>query len=738
MISKIYMNEYATYKNEGAYLDDCKKINFIYGANGSGKSVISNYLQVCSNDTYDMEYACCNVEWSTEFKSDIYVYNSSFIESNFKSTIPGIFTLGRANIIEQETIDANKAKREQIYNKYIATIDARNRIKQNIQDKTLDFKNTVWQRILKKYLNDFKDAFYGVRSSKDKFLNELINRFKSNNGEYQPLVKLKERAAILYSDNLKRCNTIDLDIYSVKHQISMIISDPVWQTVVIGSKDIDIGKLIHELDNSDWVSKGIDYINAGSTVCPFCQQETITDEFRHKLEMFFNRDYKDQIDKIKNLIADYSECKDIVINELHNIMNNSEIFSVGKVDKESFAKDCQLLIDAFDKNLQLMETKQNEPSRKIDIYDSNSIIDDICNCILTANENIRRYNKLANDADKESRRLRDDLWAFCLTENEKMISDYHKNIKRMHFELSIIDSQIEHLKEQINQLDEVIKNQEETLTGVTPSINAINQILQTYGFTNFKIEPSNIQTNSYEIRRNDGQLANYTLSDGEITFITFLYFMQLVKGAFEVDKISNKKIFVLDDPINALDSTMLNVVSNMINTLAADVQNDISNIEQLFLFTHNVFLFKEASSNLVDDNVNYWIIRKTHDKSYITNYERYNPINTYYNLLWCEIKDSNSIISIKNSMRRILEHCFKFSNDDDRDEHILNLFKSKRDKLMCDSFLGWLHSEEYDEIEEASLNKYKDCFRQIFDNSGNGSHYTTMMNFGNKNMYWKK
>lgn len=44
MIKNIHMKKCAPYDENGSSLRDCKKINFIYGANGSGKSTISNFL----------------------------------------------------------------------------------------------------------------------------------------------------------------------------------------------------------------------------------------------------------------------------------------------------------------------------------------------------------------------------------------------------------------------------------------------------------------------------------------------------------------------------------------------------------------------------------------------------------------------------------------------------------------------------------------------------------------------
>ena len=49
MITKIQMKECSPYDVNGAELDECKKINFVYGANGSGKSTISEFLRTYGN-----------------------------------------------------------------------------------------------------------------------------------------------------------------------------------------------------------------------------------------------------------------------------------------------------------------------------------------------------------------------------------------------------------------------------------------------------------------------------------------------------------------------------------------------------------------------------------------------------------------------------------------------------------------------------------------------------------------
>ena len=71
----------------------------------------------------------------------------------------------------------------------------------------------------------------------------------------------------------------------------------------------------------------------------------------------------------------------------------------------------------------------------------------------------------------------------------------------------------------------------------------------------------------------DGSLVSNTLSEGEETFISFLYFMQLAFGSQDKEKVSNKKILVIDDPICSLDSNILYIVSAMIKDL---IRNSIN------------------------------------------------------------------------------------------------------------------------------------------------------------------
>lgn len=105
MIEKILVNKIATYSRPVEILP--KKLNFIYGSNGSGKTTISNLI----ND-YDLSDDCL-VEMNNPSNIKTLVYNKQFVENNFTqstSSVKGIFTLGEDTIHAQEELKKLKAE----------------------------------------------------------------------------------------------------------------------------------------------------------------------------------------------------------------------------------------------------------------------------------------------------------------------------------------------------------------------------------------------------------------------------------------------------------------------------------------------------------------------------------------------------------------------------------------------------------------------------------------------------
>ena len=109
MIESIEVKSFATFDDDGVEIIDLKKINFVYGANGSGKTTISNYLTNPSKE----EYKNCTITWKQANKLPTLVYNKQFRETNFgTSSIKGVFTLGKATKEEKEKIKVHEKLRD--------------------------------------------------------------------------------------------------------------------------------------------------------------------------------------------------------------------------------------------------------------------------------------------------------------------------------------------------------------------------------------------------------------------------------------------------------------------------------------------------------------------------------------------------------------------------------------------------------------------------------------------------
>ena len=102
---------------------------------------------------------------------------------------------------------------------------------------------------------------------------------------------------------------------------------------------------------------------------------------------------------------------------------------------------------------------------------------------------------------------------------------------------------------------------------------------------------------SYKLVREDKSDAKQTLSEGEKTFVTFLYFYHLLKGSDTESGINTDRVVVFDDPVSSLDSEILFIVGSLIKKVFDETRNRSSLIKQVFVLTHNVYFHQEVSFN---------------------------------------------------------------------------------------------------------------------------------------------
>lgn len=726
------MRNCATYDESGIELSECSKVNFIYGPNGSGKSTISNYFQ----DTTEPKYADCSVEWEFNQPLELLVYNRHFKESNFSGDIDGIFTLGKDVIDDMTAIDALKARKKGLSDEVKKKKILLQQKKEELEKYTHDFQDTIWNVILKQNEADFQEAFAGYRGSKKTFFNQVIKRYKDGHSSPHSREELLKKASTLFAEKPEKHDLLKLEYKDILEELHSVETSDLWAMHIVGNQDVPIAALISHLGNSDWVQNGMKYLG-DDCKCPFCQQDTITDALKSQLEQFFNREYETYLQTLSIFQTSYEECSQRMIKLLTEILTNDSFFSVSQVDIGRI----KALIDAVQANINAnkseIEKKIKEPSRSVAL--NRTDIESILKLISAGNKTIQNHNTMVDNFATEKNNLIAEIWTFLLDEQEALISGYLKDYKNFDKAITGIGSSIDSYEKEIDEKEKQIIEKNKNISSVQPTVDEINRLLKAYGFNNFKIVPSPTKDNCYQIQRPDGSLASDTLSEGEETFISFLYFLQLTKGATDISRVSTEKILIIDDPICSLDSTILYIVSCLVKALISDVKNDNSNIKQIFIFTHNVFFHKEASfvegKPDSSNNVCYWILHKDESVSKIIPYQHNNPIHTSYELLWRELREINtsSFITIQNTMRRIIENYFGMLGNRKYD-HIKKKFQTIEEQQICESLFYWIndgsHSipdDLYIDSYSDSIEKYKAVFKEVFDISGHIAHYNMMM-----------
>lgn len=732
MIRTISIKNTATFNETGIEVSEFKKVNFFYGANGSGKTTISNFIYEPTNARFPE----CQLKWQNDIELKSLVYNKEFRDRNFgKGTIDGVFTLGQATKEEAELIEEKRKELKELKEKGIqqkSVLDKQVEKRDSLEE---DFREEVWTSIYKKHEISFKEAFKGVMQKKP-FLVRLLDEFENNTSDLKTIEELKERAETILGETpikIPEIPTIDFA------RLSEIKQEDIWSKKIIGKSDVEIAKLIQRLNINDWVNEGKKHLQENET-CPFCQEETITQSFRNQLESYFDETFISDTKKTKDLNDDYVRIFENIINELLQIESTEKINKKTKLDLDKFSSLLKTLNSQFVANKELLNSKLKEPSRSIELTSTKEQLEEIEKLITTANALIKKHNDIVDNYATERNKLVNEIWKFIIEDNRTRIEYFVKHKNGLQKGIDNIAKKVTELRDEYKKLDKEIKELTKNVTSIQPSVDEINQTLKSFGFQNFEIVPSQIGTNQYQIQRADGELAESTLSEGEITFITFLYFLQLVKGSTNEAEITDERILVIDDPISSLDSNVLFVVSSLLKEITKKIRNNEGNIKQLILLTHNVYFHKEVSfingRTKECNETNFWILRKIDNVSYLQDFELTNPIQNSYELLWRELKnkDNNSGITIQNTMRRIIENYFKILGQYE-DDDLINKFNNPQEKEICRSLICWINEGSHTipddlfvELQDNTIENYFKVFNSIFKETGHIEHYNMMMN----------
>ena len=331
-----------------------------------------------------------------------------------------------------------------------------------------------------------------------------------------------------------------------------------------------------------------------------------------------------------------------------------------------------------------------------------------------------------------------DVWTFLSEKAKGEIKKHQMIMKDLQKKLERRQEEHKAASESLYQADDNIRTAELMLTSLQPAIDKINKTLEGNGFNNFKIQPSPTKHDRYQIQRADGSYVNNSLSEGEQTFITFLYYMQLASGMDKNTNMDTRRVLVIDDPISSLDSDVMQIVNMMLRKLINEVLEGKSNIEQVIVLTHNKEFYRLLSQRKKNDQVHYYKLMKDDGVSRVLSCGIDNPMKSDYAMQWEELrmlKAGHSVPNAQTAMRKIVDAYFVRLGGYGKYELIEKYFSDNAEeritamtllKLMDEGSHGVSDESYVGDMEEVNR-RYLKVFKRLFEKTGHLAHYEMMM-----------
>lgn len=730
MIESITIADVATYGSTPETFDGLSQFNFVFGSNATGKTTLTRVI--ADEDSFPT----CKVTWQRGTKLQPMVYNLDFVDRNFyqSAELRGVFTLGEKHEAILQKIAVAKTELD-VLTKRIETLtqglqgdDGTGGKKGELAALESALKDKCWAQ-KQKHDAALQGAFEGYRGSAEKFKAKVIHEWTSNSATLAPLAELEKRAETVFGptpvaeQSIPSVETAKLVAYE---------SDPILKKRVIGKGDVDIAALIKKLGNSDWVREGRTFYEASEGVCPFCQQST-TEAFAQSLNEYFDEAFETDSKAIDELSTNYRTDSARIQQQIAEIIAApSKFLNVEKLKAEKELLDSRVTI-----NMQRLAGKKREPSQSVELESLSNVGAAIKTLVDGTNALVAEHNKMVANLSQERSMLTAQVWKYLLERELKDDSAAYKSSRdALDKAITAMETQITTAKTDKAKKQVEIRELERQTTSIQPTIDEINALLSSFGFRGFSLAKADDGA-SYKLVRSDGSDAKATLSEGERSFVTFLYFYHLLKGSDSENGITTDRVVVFDDPVSSLDSDILFIVGSLIKGLFEEVRAGTGHIKQVFVLTHNVYFHKEVTFNpkrrdVAMNEETFWVVRKPGLLSELEKCPS-NPIKTSYELLWSEVRMCDrSNLTIQNTLRRILENYFKILGGFDLDQ-LCAMFAGK-EKMICRSLCSWVHAgshyahdDLYVSIDDSMVDTYLKVFKAIFEKAGHIAHYKMMM-----------
>ncbi|WP_194421467.1 AAA family ATPase [Microbacterium abyssi] len=705
---------------------------FVFGPNGSGKTSISRALADPSR------FPGTKHHWKDDTPLDVQVYNRDFVEKVIEqySRLEGVFLLGEENVEKRTALEAivgENGEKPKAETKKKRTASNLTKHRDELASAKRRLTDDVWGK-RSDLAPELTTAFDGFNGSKDRFVTRLLEAASAVSGatDADEAVLIAEAQSVFNDQATEASRFAPLTVLRVE----AIPGYDLFAKRVVGSEDARLSDLVQRLGNADWVSAGRKFVEQADGVCPFCQQETPSD-FVHHLEELFDRSYEDQVEKLQRFEEAFARQTEAILGTVRRLLEgHSPHLNTAALEAPASALEL-----AVEKIRVSIHQKLASPSTEVSIDDLTTEIERINAVFTAANAAIDEHNTRVRTRAQARPLLVERCWNyFAAYVVNSELAAYQRDVDRLEPAVSGIEAALQAVTE---ELADIVRRElalSAQLVSSKPTIERMNRVLSDTGFTSFRLAASDELEDGYTITRSDGAFDAGSLSEGERTFLSFLYYYHLLRST-RTGGSTAPILAVIDDPISSMDSDVMVVVSALIRGLVDEAMKGDGLVAQVVILTHNVHFHKEITyqrSRKPDRRRRYFTIRKYADRAHAIEPFDTNPIKSSYGRLWDEVRNAGRAggyetpIGLENTMRRILETYFNVLGDVGQDS-ILDKFTGD-DRLICHSLFMWANGGSHSIFDDNdhspsmhSVETYLSVFERIFAETKQNQHYAMMM-----------
>ena len=723
---------------DNAVLDGLTTVNYIYGPNGSGKTSISQFLAEvdASNEA---------ISWSAEAQT-VKVYNRDYVRKSFTDgEEPGVFLLGEDS---QETLEQIKEIESEIKKEQDKKIDLQRNLQEKeteLQGKKTALVEKVWE-MREKIPQILMENMRGIKSSKESAYNRVLSEIETMQEKVDiTFEELATKAQVAFSPDQEEVSLIK-GVPSInwdQNKLALLLETP-----IAASSNNKLAELVTQLNSSSWVRNGIQLVHSlketQEAICPFCQQD-LPYSLLEELESLFDKDYQHQINMLKSY---HEKVSSTMIHFNRYKEENTELIGSLAEKPELFDK----LITSLVKSLSLLEKEiEDKIQSPAMIVESRVELDDIEKLKIFINEinnKIDTNNEIIRNKTMEQKSIADSAWQVFakITREESLIEHGLKEKNNLEKAIGGMEKRIAQCQNRLTEKEGKLKNLQEGMVHSEATILKINKLLELCQFYSFRLEKAENIKNGYKLIRQNGEYAEVgSLSEGERTFLTFLYFYH---GLSQVpsDNETQRICVIIDDPISSLDGDIMFVVSALTRDLVTKVkEKKHDRVDQVILMTHSTRFYSEVTYAHKTENskqYKYYRIRKLAPKpNQIEDCGEINPIRTSYQELWDQVAYAKKDESIKhlwlpNVMRRIIESYFATLGGQSVLYEIGDDFEEP-ERILHHALVAWSHSGSHSVIDGDAYaqpsepnHRWLKAFERLFTEAAGGvhkGHYDMMM-----------